>query len=115
MALVSSRKTAATRCGAQKLAAKTNSGRVLSRNVFTFEFGCECLSVYLLSYICGANIMNYSHFGPRSCPLYDNEVPLHMRHEREVREAEAEAVARLRAKHPEIPEAEYKGTKNGKK
>ncbi len=105
-----SKSTVAIRCGAQKLGAKTNSGRFHAR----LHFELVHVLIGLLSYICGVNIKDYRHFGPGYCPLHDNEVPLHIRHEREVREAEDEAVALLRAKHPEIPEAEFRGTKEGK-
>jgi TRIAD3 protein (E3 ubiquitin-protein ligase RNF216) len=62
------------------------------------------------SYVCSKNVTNYEHFGDATtsgnanrCPLHDN---VEARHEEEVKKAAAEALAKVRAEHPHISEAE---------
>jgi hypothetical protein len=59
------------------------------------------------SYICWANIRDYKNFGPGSCPLYDNEVPLAVRHAHEVKAEQEWTVALLVAQHPQVPETKF--------
>ena len=69
--------------------------------------GCRNIQCYVCSKSCG-----YEHFDDRSrggkagnCPLFES---VEKRHEKEVREAEQMAVARIRAEHPEYTEEDLK-------
>ena len=63
------------------------------------------------SYICSKSVKDYEHFSRHSqdtkglCPLFDNT---EQRHKDDVKKAETQALALLRAEHPEVPEEDVK-------
>ncbi|KAF2735468.1 hypothetical protein EJ04DRAFT_434943 [Polyplosphaeria fusca] len=79
------------------------------KNPFVKESGCNKMRCSkcnnLQCYVCSEDIKDYNHFGDTHttgrCPLHDN---VEQRHETEVKKAEAEARARVRAENPDIPE-----------
>jgi hypothetical protein len=75
------------------------------------EFGCNkmtcsvCKGVFC--YVCKQDVTHatangYNHFGPDRCVLYDH--PARDRHEREAREAEEEAIMKIKAMDADLDE-----------
>src|SRR5947207_11707728 len=72
-----------------------------------------CFANHYFSYVCSKTITNgYSHFNEPSrggkqgnCPLFDNT---EQRHDEDVKKAEQEAVAKVRAENPGLNEEEIK-------
>ncbi|KAF2266790.1 hypothetical protein CC78DRAFT_107591 [Lojkania enalia] len=83
------------------------------KNPFVKEYGCNKMTCTkcgnVQCYVCSKDVKDYNHFGSENsntrCPLHDN---VEVRHEQEAKKAETEALARLRAEHPDIPEEELK-------
>ncbi|KAF2661337.1 hypothetical protein K491DRAFT_449808 [Lophiostoma macrostomum CBS 122681] len=79
------------------------------KNPFIKEHGCNKMTCTKCGntqcYCCSSNVTNYNHFGNGKCPLHDNQ---EARHEQDVDKAEAEALAKIRAEHPEIAEDDLK-------
>ncbi|KAF2120898.1 hypothetical protein BDV96DRAFT_484706 [Lophiotrema nucula] len=83
------------------------------KNPFVKDHGCNKMTCTKCSnvqcYVCSKDVRDYNHFsdegGRSKCPLHDN---VELRHEEEVKKAEAEAFARVRAENPEISENELK-------
>ncbi|KAF1996868.1 hypothetical protein P154DRAFT_442343 [Amniculicola lignicola CBS 123094] len=81
------------------------------KSPFVKDEGCnkmtctKCRNVQC--YVCSKNVTDYNHFGSNDnrnrCPLHDN---VEKRHQDEIKKAEADALARIRAEHPDIPEEE---------
>lgn len=60
----------------------------------------------MCSYVCSKNVADYNHFGEVAngkCPLHDN---VEDRHEQEVKTAADEAMAKVRAEHPDLSDAD---------
>jgi TRIAD3 protein (E3 ubiquitin-protein ligase RNF216) len=56
--------------------------------------------------VCSKNVVNYEHFGEVErgrCPLHEN---VEARHEQEVKKAADEAMAKVRADHPDLSDAD---------
>ncbi|KAH7385628.1 hypothetical protein BKA66DRAFT_416205 [Pyrenochaeta sp. MPI-SDFR-AT-0127] len=80
------------------------------KHPFIKEHGCNkmtcthCRNVQC--YVCSKNVRDYQHFGEaqhNKCPLHEN---IEDRHEQEVKRAAEEAMAKVRADHPELSEAD---------
>lgn len=85
---------------------------------FIKEEGCNKMTCTkcgnLQCYICSASC-TYAHFNDTSrggkagnCPLFDEKHNIEQRHEEEVSKAEKEALAKVRAEHPEYTEEDLK-------
>ncbi|KAF2204861.1 hypothetical protein GQ43DRAFT_363710 [Delitschia confertaspora ATCC 74209] len=79
---------------------------------FVKDYGCNKMTCPSCGnaqcYVCGTNVSgNYDHFhnSHGRCPLYDNT---DQRHQDEVKKAEEEALAILRAQHPNLSAKELK-------
>lgn len=90
------------------------------KNKFVKEFGCNKMTCpscgNLQCYVCSKTVSDYRHFadnydrhngrnGSKKCPLHDDT---EKRHEDEVKQAEQDALKKVREEHPELAEEELK-------